>query len=193
MFLDHRGGSPNDTPWSSRFCPKWYLHHCKQSQMMKKFSPGKWQLWSETCSLASLVSLKPWPFRKFIAFSFGFFWGELVCWIFFPLDFGEVIFLLTYFSLSIFLRWVSLLKFFTLKFWWGIFFYSHIFSLDFSEGLICWIFSPLDFGEVIFFLTYSLFGFFWGGLVCCNFFSLRFWWGNVFYSHFFSLDFSEVS
>ena len=103
-FLTTGGGSPNDPPWSSRFCPKWYLHHCKQSQMMKKFSPGKWQLWSETCSLASLVSLKPWPFRKFIAFSFAFFWGELICW-----------------NVS------------SLRCWWGNFFTHIFFSLDFSE------------------------------------------------------------
>ena len=68
-------------------------------------------------------------------FLFGFFWGEFVYWIFFPLDFGEVIFFTHIFSLWIFLRWVSLL-----------------------------IFFPLDFGEVFFLLTYVLFGFFWGEL-----------------------------
>ena len=192
MFLDHRGGSPNDPPWSSRFCPKWYLHHCKQSQMMKKFSPGKWQLWSETCSLASLVSLKPWPFRKFIAFSFAFFWGELICWNVSPLDFGEVIFLLTYFSLWIFLRWVSLLNLFPLDFG-EVFFLLTFFLFGFFWGeLVCWIFFPLDFGEVIFLLTYFSLWIFLRWVSLLNFFTLKFWWGIFFYSHIFSLDFSEV-
>ena len=117
-------------------------------------------------------------------FLFGFFWSELVCWNCSPSGFGEVFFLTHIFSLWIFLRWICLLNFFSLRFWWGIFFTHFFFSLDFLFGffwseLVCWNCSPSGFGEVFFWLIYFLFGFFWGEFVCWIFSPLDF--GEAFF------------
>ena len=90
------------------------------------------------------------------------------------------------FSLWNFLRWLCLLIFFPLRFWWGICF-THIFFFGLFWGeLVCWNVSPLDFGEVFFLLIYFLFAFFRGELICRNISPLDF--GEVFFfTHIFSL------
>ena len=87
-----------------------------------------------------------------------------------------------------FLRWVILLQFSSFRFWWGDFFCSHVFRLDFLRWVILVQLFPVDFGEVLFLLTYFPLRLSEVGYFAPIFFPLILV-RCFFYSHFFRLDF----
>ena len=132
------------------------LDFCEVIFFTHKFSLWIFLRW---VSLLTFVSLRFWWGYFTHIFSLGIIFLNL-----FPLDFCQVIFFTHKFSLWIFLRWVILLAFVSLRFWWGNF--AHIFSLGFLWGeLFSSIFSlrflwgnffysqifSLDFSEVSYF------------------------------------------